>query len=511
MKDLFLELEVLTPVHIGTDETLDPMSYLIREGKEGPAFYTLDVMAWIADQVNPDELAILFGQNNVPAIRDHLATNIDPGVYAGRGAEMAAPLALAEYREKLADQQSLHSLRLRPGLTNPLLQTLLIPGSSVKGAVRTAIIDLLDRQERLGLKTLRAKDSKGRALAEKLEHYLGDIRSSAFKQLKIGDFEGFLDTSIIVDAQEKSRKAEKKATPKDPCEVLPSRIMRPSGQWRLHGRGKLGSQTKQDDGVLRLQRGNYKWGWDDLAKVVNDFYQERYRQEKAKFYGLLHFSNTDQALEEVDDAILKPEPGEMVLRVGHYSHVECVTITDNNPLTRRIKDKQLPYGTTRTLAGGIYPFGWIKLRPCSEAAYTAGVKKRHEYNHGVLATRQQKKAAIIAAKDVEKLERKKKVQAAEARRQQELQLQAQWDAMTEEERDLAIVRRDKMALCYAPNLNPLKDVWPKIESAGPEHQKALAAAFKELWEKEKRWAVKKNKQKKQWEKVQRVKEILASD
>jgi len=47
-----------------------------------------------------------------------------------------------------------------------------------------------------------------------------------------------------------------------------------------------------------------------------------------------------------------------------------------------------------------------------------------------------------------------------------------------------------------------------LETAPPEHQKALAHAFKELWEPNpKKWQKKKCSQK-QWKKVQRVKAIL---
>lgn len=511
MKDVFLELEVLTPVHIGTNETLDPISYIMRKENGRSVFYTVDTLAWIEDQVHPEELAALFAGSNVPAIRNHLATKINPEIYAGRSAEMAAPLAFSEYIEKLADQRSLHSLRLSPGLTSPVHQTLLVPGSSIKGAIRTAITDLLDQQERLGLKALRAKDKKGKEVAKKLEEYFGTISSSAFKQLKIGDFEGYLDTSIIVDAVEKSHNADKKATPKDPCEVFPNRIMRPSGQWKLHGRGWIGSHAIKDDHVLRLNKGNFRWTWNELAKIVNDFYQLRYSQEKAKFYGLQQFSDTKRALAEQEEAVLNPAPGEMVLRVGHYSHVECITITNNNPQTRRVNDKELPYGTTRTLAGGIYPFGWIKLRPCDQETYVRGVTDRQEHNQAIMTARKRKRAAAIEAKATLILERQLQAQEKDKQRENEKQLQIQWKTMSEEARDLAIIRREEQALLFAQNLDPLKDVWPKLDAAAPEHQKAMAMAYKETWENDPKMWRKKICSQKQWAKVQRVKEILGYD
>ena len=96
-----------------------------------------------------------------------------------------------------------------------------------------------------------------------------------------------------------------------------------------------------------------------------------------------------------------------------------------------------------------------------------------------------------------------------AQQEQEERLRTQWDAMGEEERDLACIRQDEVALKYAAEdaKDPIPNIWPKIESAPHGHQKALARAFKERWQAENKWNVK-PKQKKQWKKVQRVKAIL---
>ncbi|MEA3348689.1 MAG: hypothetical protein U9Q39_06485, partial [Pseudomonadota bacterium] len=52
-----------------------------------------------------------------------------------------------------------------------------------------------------------------------------------------------------------------------------------------------------------------------------------------------------------------------------------------------------------------------------------------------------------------------------------------------------------------------KGVWLKLDSASSEQQKKLALAFKERWQREGNWKVKKAK-KKQFAKVEKVKIIL---
>jgi len=57
------------------------------------------------------------------------------------------------------------------------------------------------------------------------------------------------------------------------------------------------------------------------------------------------------------------QTNETLIRIGHFSHVECITLDEvRKPRTRRGRDgRPLPWGKTRTLANGIYPFGWAKL------------------------------------------------------------------------------------------------------------------------------------------------------
>ena len=115
---------------------------------------------------------------------------------------------------------------------------------------------------------------------------------------------------------------------------------------------------------------------EKLADLCSSFYRKRYEEEKKTFYGLPHFSKTAKALESVEKALLDTPPGTFLLRIGHYSHVECMTITDNMPETRMVKGRLMPFGTTRTLADGVYPFGWIRLVPCNSEEYNVLLAQR---------------------------------------------------------------------------------------------------------------------------------------
>jgi hypothetical protein len=72
------------------------------------------------------------------------------------------------------------------------------------------------------------------------------------------------------------------------------------------------------------------------------------------------------------------------------------------------------------------------------------------------------------------------------------------------------VRGEEFALSQEPNIDIIQKIWPSIETADPAHQKALAAAFRDLWQQQEKWKVKKSK-KKQFQKVEMLKKILAEE
>ena len=48
-------------------------------------------------------------------------------------------------------------------------------------------------------------------------------------------------------------------------------------------------------------------------------------------------------------------PGEALIRLGRFSHIECMTVSrSGGPPERR--------GSTRTLVAGELPFGWAKIK-----------------------------------------------------------------------------------------------------------------------------------------------------
>ncbi len=498
MKHLDLELEVLSPVHVGTGDSLDPMSYLMREEDGTPYCYTVDTAAWIGHHPDPEGLAERFAKSELPAIRAMVAQELDPRAFGTARSKVASRDVFETYRKEMASQASRTSLLIGPNLRNQANQAPLVPGSSLKGAMRTAVIDYLDQEQGLGLKAAARRGKNGYTKA--LQRALGSIQDDAFKMLKVGDFEAPVDTSLVVRAQEISLNPDKQATPKAPCEVLASMCLSGSGNsfaWHLYGRASLGDHQSE---LLVINQGHFRasWDWNALADLVSRFYLSRYEKEISKFYSSgIHHDTGDYLRKVLGPVIEARSQGEMFLRVGHYSHIECMTITDNNPQSSK------GYGKTRTLADGFYPFGWVKLSPCPGERHQEGTarKRKHDQRQieARLALRNQ------AARELEERRRQQEeLKEAQRRAEEEgAKREAELEAMPPDERHLKQLQDGQLS-----EQDMVVKLYRRLDEMEEDLRKRVALALKDYWQEHGKWGKKKKHNKRQQLKVQKIKEIL---
>lgn len=378
--DNYIKLEILTPVHIGSGDTSDPLDYVITTESGTDYFCQIDLDAWLEDYPDQKELAKVLDGGKLPVIRKFIADNLDTDIYARSRSRVISPEIGKKYKQHIANINSPNQLLIDPALKNPLTGGLLVPGSSIKGAMRTAVIDWCDQHWNLNLKNNR----NSREYTQILEQALGSIRESAFKSLKIGDFEALNSASAVITAKEKSIKAEKtNGTPKNSCEICLSAATEGEPQV-LFGRFAIGKQSKAQDEVLTCTMGQRTKSWTlvELMVLVTDFYRQRYENEKGKFYNQSHFSLSKDVIKMLDEQFSSLQENQMILRVGHYSHIEAMTITNNKPGGKK------GYGKTRTLADNVYPFGWVKLTLSNKADHDNYWQQKHQQEQE-LAHRQQ--------------------------------------------------------------------------------------------------------------------------
>ncbi|MGK5091132.1 RAMP superfamily CRISPR-associated protein [Deltaproteobacteria bacterium TL4] len=479
-----LKLTVLTPVSVGSGDTLNALNYVVVKENSEYYLHYLDLERLLTLHSEAPELARQLGNSNYLAIRKTIWNMAGQDIqrYSLGKRLIPDPDFANKIIGELNDAKSENQLLIDEALKNPLTGRLLVPGSSIKGAIRTAVIDFFDVKDELKLKN---------NYQTGLDNLLGKIGENVFKALKIGDFETRLNDGYVVTCQENSQNADRKqSTPKNAREILPNRLMNQT-DYSLWSSGSLGFQKSAHQALVIKKE---SFDWNRLCEVVNKFYQKRFRDEFQKFYTHPHLQKTRNSLENL--MAIVPQKGEMLLRIGHYSHVECMTVTENSPQTPSRSGNKMPYGTTRTLANGLYPFGWVLLAKSSEADL--------ETYQGELS--QEWKSALLEREQQINIQKaKQEEQEREKQRAVEQQALEEQKRIESEQRRNSLSEIDRMVedILHLPDAMPL---YQKLESFQGKDQQKLAEAFKQRFHQEGKWEGKQSD--KQQKKIERIKQIL---
>lgn len=510
-------IEVLTPVYIGSNDELSPLDYVIRKMGNQNWLCCIDLQGWLMQNADDTSVQKTIASGDVAQIRNMLNEKVDPNLFGTNfrsiddtlARELSQAYGGTAGNSRVRDTKSQKDKKgeVALALRNPASDCPYIPGSSLKGSITTPLINFLDlERKRRGKPLLRdvmAQDRRG-SINKPLEEMFGRINEHAMQALKISDCMTLNSACAIVRAVEQSRNQEKKGTPKTPCEAIMPTSGPLWGRMMLDSSGKTPAITLPGGRTIELSA---------LMKLCNDFYLERFWKEMGKFYQLPHFTATREALQKVADAVENLDANTMLLRVGHYSHVECVTVDNNRPFTSRGKDgKSKPYGTTRTLANGVLPFGWILIHFCT----------MEEYSKGIASTEQALAHEVQSRSDSLLALRSKAIEAAQKAAEKQAELArareaAEQKAREEEERKAELARRMADLSPEEAKLLQLQEsqdealsmqIYAEMQGWQPDMKAKAAEALKNCWSKLGKWDGKQSK--KQQEKIKLVKALLPS-
>ncbi len=499
-------LTLSAPLHIGCGEVYEPMGFVVDpDALELVSFNPADFLA----NLSSDELAqysAICRRGTVDSIQDlykfmRQHWEHAQGVRIGISKNFSDHYAEVLDKPKQRFSREMNQFEISRTSYSPIENTPVIPGSSIKGAIRTAVLN--NRNKGASLKQFRGRRASQELQEHLLQYSLKNIATDPFRLVKISDFMpvGEVMRSIIYVVDVK-----KKPSDKEPAAVYQMlEIIEPGARF-------FGSIT-----VLPAPR--------DIRKPVS---LEEISTSLKQFYGF-EKKREDQELEGINIKSVDFAGGDndLPLRLGRHSGAECVTINGH----RNIKIMQGPgnppkfkkHATTIWLAAdqrkmnnnsGLRPMGWTELSPLNKNQIAEINKHREEQLKKQKEQRKEEMEILvrqeterkIQAREAEELRIRQEIEEAE-RHANVAEKENNWQNMSEEEKDLAIICGDEIAKLQAQDIDLLQTVWPKITGAAPEHQKAMAQAFKALWKSEGKWNVKK-KQKKQYEKVNKVKAIL---
>lgn len=476
-----LRLEALTPVHIGSGEDFSPLEYVVRQVDEARhEVWLIDTQGWLADSRDDRRVASALEAGDMAALRGLL--NSSPGLENRKLG--VVPVTDANLGKML--QQKRNTVESRAEIMtfarNPFTHLPYVPASSIKGAISTALTDCLNGR-RKGRPSLR-QATNSREYSDILEDMYGAIGSHAMQALRMTDMALLPGSTSIVSAIRVNLGNSGRAA-NAPCEALnPGRV----NALGAYGNMRIASRS----GAVIVLRDGSRLSLADIRRICNEFYLERFKAELARFYSDGIHSGVGANLKPVCDRLdALDEDREFLLRLGRYSHIECVTVGGKLPPTPNGGP-----GKSRTLADGSLPFGWAIVKQCGLEEY-----------ENAMAAADLAFADAAAAIDV---------RGAKARQEREKQLEAEArkrreaEAAQEREKALAALSPEERAV-YAleqpeATENQASDIYARLDQLGDLRSRAAEALMK-FWQRIGKWEGK-NLTKKQKEKVVAVRNIL---
>ena len=373
-----LTVEPLTCIHIGTGNKLTMLDYTVRHTSSGRNLYAKFSYENILQRIATDaQKSAQFEQASFSGNLKTLQGVFQENCKINEDSEYFCEVTkeFNELYSKNKEKDPYDNAAIVEQIYHSGIATPVIPGSSIKGAIRTAVLnellsntsdskynDFLDELEKC-----RNENDKARLESNMQKELLGsyrDAKNDPFRAVEISDcIFPTKNTQIVgvlktVSLNKQSGELFISNSMQIQAEAIKGNLMDNAGQGNASLRINVDLQQEKSALSKKINK-------NDIVGSCNYFYWREFKNEYDKFYkDSIDNCNLIFKLYKELDSCRKSE-NHFIIRVGHWSQVEFVTFEENlrSPKTREIKGKKLPYGTTRTLFdydGQYLPFGWCK-------------------------------------------------------------------------------------------------------------------------------------------------------
>ena len=334
-----LHLTPLSPIHLGTGEDYEPTNYVINT--EEKALYAFDPARAELDANQRGKLLNIAKSGDIQQIQKYFADNPEPFRTAAHSISSVSDAIASEYQKSLGhvvqrEQRGSHTdavynrLNIERTATNPHNHTPLIPGSALKGCLRTALLE-----ERSANHHGENPTSKTANRFE--QEHLGNFATDLLRLVKPADLAATGDIATHICYATNHKKKEiigKDGRPVEGKGVTGRRETIQRGQYRAFS-GSLTLQNLLLDHRPRIKNpektlpGETRPDFARLIRAANRYHWQRFHDENAKLAerGLVQPEwqrSTEQLLEA-----LKPQldTGTILLvRLGKNGGAEAKTL-----------------------------------------------------------------------------------------------------------------------------------------------------------------------------------------
>lgn len=372
-KTIKIRLHVLTPIHIGCDDVYEPTSFVIDEKKKKLIEFDPIKFISVLNQAQRDELIKTCLQENLLLIYKFIRRSYNPRA-GGREVEIADGL-IEHYKKVLQmstfeKQEVINRFEMHKTAYNPLTRQPYIPGSSLKGAIRTAYLS--DLAKKKNIKNFRGMGDE-RDKADKLETLLLDrvegkdkIPSDPFRMVKVSDLMPVngVGTRIVYAINRKKKKSDKPTLAEKSSVYQIFEVILPGAVF---------------EGILNINKPLNSSGIkhiiaaEDLLAALNAFYIPLLENgiRVLKEINVPTVTLINKINEKFKGKINKTA---FFVSIGRHSGAEAVTIEGNRHIKimqgKGKNPKYLDHTTTTWLSSeepkpknnnGLLPFGWAVI------------------------------------------------------------------------------------------------------------------------------------------------------
>ncbi len=404
-----LLISTLSPVHVGCGEDYDPTNYVI----ENNTLYEFDPGAAqkaLTAQDRRELLRIVINPGNKEMLQE-----VQAFFYQRRQVLMSVaqrrvavvPKLVEFYQSRVGKtvqiegdgSQLVNKLAISRTFFNPVSGAPVLPGSSVKGAMRTALLDGMNRgrvllEEERAL-AQRGREEGNRRMQKRLFQYQ-EFDQDPMRLVQLADA-GFMEQggvgSELRFAVNRRRKAPRpgdsstksQAEQRDLYQLLECV---PAARFRVFAGQLTVQQVDHLNDDRRLPALPLRWNTPQIAEACNRFYRP---QLEAEIRQMQERSYLDTQWAKLIEQLLKGSLGQrldqnqaFLLRVGRHSGAESVTLNGvraikillgKDSATGKMSSENRAAGTSWWLAvgdtqarTGMLPFGWLlaELQPTDQ-------------------------------------------------------------------------------------------------------------------------------------------------
>ncbi|MFZ7110043.1 MAG: type III-A CRISPR-associated RAMP protein Csm5 [Desulfatiglandales bacterium] len=502
------QLQVVTPIHIGCDEVYEPTGFVVDEEQERLIVFDPTGFFEQLDQADRERFSAICRKGTIASIlevykffRNRAVEGRMVKLCRGFTEHYSQVLSLTPQEAKM----QLNRFEIRRTAFSPVDNRPYIPGSAIKGALRTGYLNALALKGqdysgslRQGKEKNKRWDDRHKVLENKLlaldrSQPKDRISKDPFRMVKVSDFMpvGKVETRIIYAVNWK--KSPSGGEGRGPYQML--EVITPGT--RFVGEIKVDMPQSKDAVSTALSL-------NELTKGCRLFFQDEKSREDRELQAI-----GCKSVEQAD------EDGNMPFRVGQHSGAECVTIEGYREIwiKGKTKGRSLDHATTLWLASELgkpknpdflTPFGWSVLEDLSPEGIKSLMEEERSFriDRDRSSLERAEAARARLEKEKEEEERLQRLMAEkEAEKAAEEKRIAELEAMSPGQRAIA-----ELEAGDAPE-NRVIEIYNTLDGLSSEDKMSLAKALKIYWQASGKW-MKKNCSKKQWIKVQKVKAIL---